>query len=157
MNRPIIRSPSGRHILSPRILLVDDEPAVLRALQRVLKSWLPLAEIRTAHDGRRAVELLDEHEFHLMITDLEMPSVSGISLLAYASSRCPQMVRFAHSARLQRPGFERVSFLAHRVIAKGASAMEVLDATRWALDLLANRPNNKPRRHAALGPILHGR
>lgn len=145
MDKPTIRSPSGRHILSPRILVVDDDLVVLRSLSRVLKAWQPLAEIHCAQNGEEALKLLEKVSFHLLISDIQMPTMNGISLLAYVANRYPRIIRIAHSSFLDKPGSQVVNFLAHRLLKKGASSIEVLSATRWALDQLAQeRPSQPP-------------
>jgi signal transduction histidine kinase/CheY-like chemotaxis protein len=64
--------------LRRRILLVDDEPALLRAVVRILEKR---HEVRTASDGQRALELLERDErFDLILCDLMMPGISGMKL-----------------------------------------------------------------------------
>ena len=61
-----------------RVLLVDDEPAILRSLERLLhKSH----DLTLAHSGREALALLNAGlEFDLVLCDLMMPDVSGIEV-----------------------------------------------------------------------------
>lgn len=74
-----------------RILLVDDEPNVLRALQRVFHS--ENYEIVLAVDGETALAQLRASTFHLMITDYLMPRMNGAQLLKQAKSAQPDMIR----------------------------------------------------------------
>ena len=62
-----------------RILLVDDEQALVRAIARVLigKGY----EVSTAGDGRRAAELLSQTSFDAVISDIDMPKMNGVQLL----------------------------------------------------------------------------
>lgn len=62
-----------------RILVVDDEPALLRAVQQTLKGIG--FDIETADGGAAAMALLQEQHFDLVITDLFMPDVTGEDLL----------------------------------------------------------------------------
>jgi CheY-like chemotaxis protein len=64
----------------PRILLVDDEPLITRALARYLRRYLVDADIRVAHDGEQALQLLPELRPHVMLTDLAMPRMGGLEL-----------------------------------------------------------------------------
>ncbi len=62
-----------------RILVVDDEPALLRAYTRALTR--DGYEARGATDGVRAKELLAESRFDVIISDVCMPGMDGIELL----------------------------------------------------------------------------
>ncbi|MEI8096089.1 MAG: response regulator [Spirochaetales bacterium] len=62
-----------------RILLVDDEESILRALERVLRG--SDRELTTASDGPSALDLLATKPFDLIITDQRMPGMSGTELL----------------------------------------------------------------------------
>jgi DNA-binding response OmpR family regulator len=62
--------------LSPwRILIVDDNPALLRLLRVIFTTGGFLVE--TALDGVEALRLLDDSHFQLIILDLEMPRMDG--------------------------------------------------------------------------------
>lgn len=74
-----------------RILLVDDEPNVLRALRRVFHR--EHYEIVTAADGNQALALLAEREFQLIISDYMMPGLNGAELLKRAKNMRPDMIR----------------------------------------------------------------
>jgi len=61
-----------------RVLLVDDEPAVLRSMQRLFGK---AHDLTLAHSGREALGLLGAKvEFDLIVCDLMMPEVSGIEV-----------------------------------------------------------------------------
>lgn len=70
-----------------RILIVDDEEAVLRAWQRALK--LAGYTVWTAKSADEALRLSDEHSFELVILDYIMPSMDGIELLRRIRRRLP--------------------------------------------------------------------
>ncbi|MCA9598052.1 MAG: EAL domain-containing response regulator [Myxococcales bacterium] len=60
-----------------RVLLVDDEPIVLRALARVLSDFA----VSTTLDPREAIDLFVDGDFDVVITDVGMPALDGLSLL----------------------------------------------------------------------------
>ena len=74
-----------------RILLVDDEPNVLKALQRVFRQENYV--VVTASGGQEALELLRKEPFHLMISDYMMPGISGAELLKQAKAIKPEIIR----------------------------------------------------------------
>ena len=63
-----------------RILAVDDNEINRHYMRMILES--EGFEVETASDGRSAWEALSERKFHLVITDLRMPELSGLELLA---------------------------------------------------------------------------
>jgi EAL domain-containing protein (putative c-di-GMP-specific phosphodiesterase class I)/CheY-like chemotaxis protein len=64
---------------SPRVLVVDDEPAI----RRVLSEFLAMEGfiVDTAPDGRAAVGCLSEQSYDVVISDLKMPRLGGLELL----------------------------------------------------------------------------
>ena len=72
------------------IMIVDDEPANVRALQRVFSSEY---DVITAGSGAEALEKLQQEDVAVLITDQRMPEMTGIELLKRSVSIRPRMVR----------------------------------------------------------------
>jgi DNA-binding NtrC family response regulator len=70
------------------ILVVDDEAASRESLKDVLGD--EGYDVSVALDGRDALELLRTAEFDIVITDLRMPGLDGVSLLREVRKLCPQ-------------------------------------------------------------------
>lgn len=64
--------------MSFRILVVDDEPQILRVLRTSLQSFG--YEIATSQDGVEAIESFVRFKPDLVITDLSMPNMDGVEL-----------------------------------------------------------------------------
>ena len=64
--------------LMPRVLVVDDEPAVRRALERALK--LDSYEVELAADGEEALDRLVQSEIDAVILDIAMPRLDGLEV-----------------------------------------------------------------------------
>ncbi len=65
------------------VLIVDDSAAIRKILQRVLRQTdLPLGEIHEAGDGTEAVDILKTRSFGLILSDINMPQMDGLQLLA---------------------------------------------------------------------------
>ena len=62
-----------------RILVVDDDPDVLRVVDKVLR--LSQHEVFTAVDAIKAMDLLNASKYDLLITDANMPQFSGFELV----------------------------------------------------------------------------
>ncbi|NMC21540.1 MAG: response regulator [Thermogutta sp.] len=73
-----------------KILVVDDS-AVDRRLICGLLERLSDVEVRTAQDGLEAAEMLDEQDFDLVITDMIMPGMHGLTLVERIRQRHPRV------------------------------------------------------------------
>jgi DNA-binding NtrC family response regulator len=63
-----------------RILVVDDEPNMLRLLKTILMDKTGY-EVTTTNNPLEVSKLLQEDRYDLVITDLKMPLVDGIDLI----------------------------------------------------------------------------
>lgn len=68
-----------------KILLVDDDPAMVRLLAKWLES--DVYEVLRAGDGRAAKELLEAHRPAILVTDWEMPHLDGRELVRWVRSQ----------------------------------------------------------------------
>jgi excisionase family DNA binding protein len=66
----------------PRVLVVDDEASIRELLSKTLA--LAEYEVDTAPDGRAAIERLRLGSYDLLIADLKMPGLDGLSLIREA-------------------------------------------------------------------------
>jgi len=73
-----------------RILLVDDDSGSRMALAALLTGANAL--VQTAATGESALEILQFNRFDILITDLNLPGVSGIDLLKWARSHAPETI-----------------------------------------------------------------
>ena len=78
-------------ISSFKILCVDDEPNILSALRRMF--MLSGFDIEEASSGAEAIKKLEEKEFHLVLSDMQMPGMNGAELLAQVRERWPKVMR----------------------------------------------------------------
>jgi putative two-component system response regulator len=72
-----------------RILIVDDEPYICELMSR----WLTSEgyQCATAFTAEMAIERIQEQEFHLVITDIMMPGMSGLDLLSLIRKDYPEV------------------------------------------------------------------
>jgi len=73
----------------PRILIVDDEPAILNLLNKILIGQGYGAAI--ASNGENALQILQTEKFDLMLSDINMTPINGIELLRKAAATWPDM------------------------------------------------------------------
>jgi two-component system, chemotaxis family, chemotaxis protein CheY len=65
-----------------RILIVDDSSMMRELIKRVVKlTKVPVDEILEAGDGAQALTLLETYDVQLLLTDINMPVMSGADLL----------------------------------------------------------------------------
>jgi CheY-like chemotaxis protein len=79
------------------VLIVDDDPAELRTLQREFKRLRPDIALATCGDGAEAVELMRGRAVDLVLTELRMPKLDGFELLAWMNEHCADVVAFTMS------------------------------------------------------------
>lgn len=72
-----------------RVLIADDEPALLRGLQRLLQG--NGYQVVAARDGAEAELLFRSEQFDVVLTDIAMPGLSGIELLMSVRAKDPDI------------------------------------------------------------------
>ncbi|MCO4770835.1 MAG: sigma-54-dependent Fis family transcriptional regulator [Deltaproteobacteria bacterium] len=73
-----------------RVLVVDDEPGLREFMAEVLRD--AGHHVEEAQDGQRALDLLRESAYHLVLTDLKMPRLGGLELLRAARAEQPELL-----------------------------------------------------------------
>jgi DNA-binding NtrC family response regulator len=68
--------------MAQRILAIDDEPDLLRLLERIIREKTPY-EIKTTGNPLEVPEILSNEEFDVIVTDLKMPGMDGLDILKY--------------------------------------------------------------------------
>lgn len=76
--------------MSSRVLIVDDEPALRRTLERALRSHK--YEVVSVGDPHSAYQMLGESTFHVVLLDLRLPQMPGDTLLLAIVRRWPRLL-----------------------------------------------------------------
>jgi DNA-binding NtrC family response regulator len=97
-------------------------------------------EITLAASGRQALMMLDALTIDVIVTDLDMPDLDGISLLEQCARRHPRVVRVVHSSHLETSEQTKVRRLAQLIVNKPARPAELIAVLERALD--AGRSND---------------
>jgi putative nucleotidyltransferase with HDIG domain len=105
-----------------RILFVDDEPMVLKGLQRTLRKMRDEWEMTFASSSREALDILDSGSFDVIVSDLRMPKMDGMQLLAEVKSKHPQVVRIILSGQVEQEASLKSLQLAHQSLSKPCDA-----------------------------------
>jgi len=125
---------SGPSVRLPRILVVDDDPIVLRALRRLLLASRPGWEIDMAESAAAALQLTEAKTYDVVVTDLHMPVLDGLALLTRLKTEQPSIMRVIHSSHVESLDPERAQELAHAVLTKPGRPDELVVVLEWALD-----------------------
>ena len=125
---------SGASVRAPRILLVDDDLIVLRAIRRLLLGARPGWEIDMAESGDAALQLLSGKTYDVVVTDLHMPGVDGVELLTRLKTEQPSVMRVIHSSHVESLDREELEELSHAVVTKPGRPDELVMVLEWALD-----------------------
>ena len=156
-----------------QVLLVDDDPLVLKSVARLLGSVEPDWTVATAGSGEGAIGILEKQPIDLVLSDLNLgaTNMSGAELLSYVQERHPDVVRIlltgqatpemahrslpaAHSL-LQKP-FERLEL--HAKLRRAAQLRELLTNTRIrSLIGSSNRLPSPPKVFHEVAVALAGR
>lgn len=82
----------------PRILFVDDDAMILHVLRRLLTLMCPQWEAEFVESGDCALEALEDRSFDVLVTDLEMPRMSGVSLIERVVLLYPRVAPVVYSS-----------------------------------------------------------
>jgi DNA-binding NtrC family response regulator len=117
----------------PRILVVDDEKVALNNLIYILKK--ENYEVTGTQSGPRALALLDEQEFDLILTDLKMEKVDGMQVLTRSKELYPdtEVIMITGYATLDS-AINAMKAGAYHYIAKPFKLDEVRKVVREALE-----------------------
>jgi putative two-component system response regulator len=85
-----IPSPS-QPLYHPVVLIVDDEPNVLKSLKRTLRS--EAIEVLTAASGKEGLKALKNRDISVIISDIHMPEMDGITFLEIVRQAAPDITR----------------------------------------------------------------
>lgn len=101
-----------------RILFVDDEERVLAGLKRMLRPQRETWELHFASSGPEALALMAERDFDVVVSDVKMPGMDGISLLSEIQGKYPDLVRIILSGHTDAGDTMRATGVAHQYLAK---------------------------------------
>jgi len=68
-----------------KVLIVEDDLRIQRLLQTRLQKYKDKFEIVLANNGEEAIKVLEQRPISLVVTDLKIPKIDGLTLLAYVN------------------------------------------------------------------------
>jgi CheY-like chemotaxis protein len=100
-----------------QVLVVDDDPTIRTCLTQLLESVG--YDVATAVDGVEALLSINESAPDIIISDLNMPGMSGVDLLSEIRRHFPRIVTIAMSGAYRNGGELPSEVMAHGFYAKG--------------------------------------
>jgi len=138
MNDPACAKPAGSQacrVMSKRILFVDDEPMVLKGLERSLRGMRNEWEMKFVLSGPEALEAVDNAPFDAVISDMRMPGMDGAQLLNLVKERSSQTVRMVLSGQSDRDAVFRAIRPTHQYLSKPCDIEKLKQKLMGALAL----------------------
>ena len=83
----------------PTVLIVDDNPQVIKVVRSHVKAMRPDALVITAKQGRSALQIVSLLDIDLIITDFEMPIMDGVKLSEEVKKHRPTLTVILTSGR----------------------------------------------------------
>ena len=74
----------------PVIMFIDDEQRVLKSMRAMFRKDY---EVHLANSGAEALELLEQHDIDVVVSDQRMPEMTGVEVLTEIKQRSPKTVR----------------------------------------------------------------
>jgi len=128
----------------PRILIVDDEPSIRRVLAAHLRR--DGYQVDAAEHGAQAIERLELQPYAMVVTDLQMPELGGLELLAWCRQELPELpVIIITAFGTVQSAVEALKLGAHDYITKPFDLTELRNVIGKAL-AHRGRKGEEPRR-----------
>jgi DNA-binding NtrC family response regulator len=121
----------------PRLLVIDDDPALLQALPEALRLRMSGVTVDTADSAATALDQIAAWDYDAIVTDIKMPGMDGLGLLA--------------EIRARRPDTPTLMITGH-----GDHALAI-DALRGGAYDFIQKPIDRDYLFAALGRAIHVR
>jgi len=116
-------------------LFVDDDLNVLLGLGRTMRVVEKEWQVVTASSGVEALKMMGQAPADVVVSDMQMPGMDGIELLANISKQYPNTIRFILSGYEQSADALRAANFAHRFLAKPIEVTEIATIIKQTLAL----------------------
>jgi CheY-like chemotaxis protein len=105
-----------RSLDRPHIVFVDDDPAVLSGLRRLLRAERYRWDLSFAGDGPSALAILAERPCTVLVSDFRMPGMDGAELLTAVRDRHRGTARVILSGQIDATALDTIRTLADRLL-----------------------------------------
>src|SRR4051794_15216106 len=119
--------------LKQRVLFVDDEPHLLAALRRMLRSERDRWDMQFASSGPEALALIEAEPVDAIVSDMRMAGMDGAELLARVQQQWPSTARIILSGQADLGSVIAVLRSAQQFLAKPCEAAVLIAAVEGTL------------------------
>lgn len=118
-----------------RILFVDDEITILKGLRRMLHPMRREWDMHFTNSGKKALLMLCEQKYDVIVCDMRMPGMDGIELLSQVMKTYPKMIRLVLSGHAEVEKILESARVAHQYLAKPCDADTLINSIERACSL----------------------
>ena len=125
-----------------KILIVDDEVPIRRLLEKLFSSDY---EVFCAEDASEALQIVEEEDISLIISDQRMPGMTGVEMFEKLVISHPQIMRILLSGYIEKSELQqaREKRLIHNFISKPWSLKELKSAVGDAIKVFERKNANE--------------
>lgn len=117
------------------ILFVDDEPLVLKGLQRMLRDMRHEWEMTFLESGAACLEFMAQHPVDVVVSDMRMPGMNGAQLLNLVMQRHPSTVRLILSGHADQELILKCVGSTHQYLSKPCDPQALRATVARVIDL----------------------
>jgi DNA-binding response OmpR family regulator len=141
-------TPTSIEYANSHILVVDDEGAIRYSISKTLQRVG--YQVSAAGSGEEALDLMDEQQFDVVLTDVRMPGLSGVDLLSRIKERQPDAVVILMTGYASlATAVEALRLGAHDYLIKPSSSQDLRQSVQRGIE----RAQNLQRRRQLLTTI----
>ncbi|RPJ01601.1 MAG: DNA-binding response regulator [Chloroflexi bacterium] len=124
------------------ILVVDDEGAIRYSISKTLQRVG--YQVDVAASGEEALEMLEQREYDVVLTDIRMPGLTGVELLARIKEEAPDSVVILLTGYgSMETAIESLRLGAHDYLRKPSSSQEIRDSVARGIDRARNMKHRR--------------
>lgn len=109
------------------LLIVDDDPNILKALRRLILRAMPTVKVTIAENGKEALQALNYQNFTMIVSDLRMPELDGDSLLKEVRRYKPSTIRILLSGQAETEKLLQCLSHSHQYIEKPCENEDIIN------------------------------
>jgi DNA-binding response OmpR family regulator len=124
------------------ILVVDDEGAIRYSISKTLQRVG--YQVHTAASGEEALEMMQRQEYDVVLTDIRMPGLSGVDLLARIKEQAPDavVILLTGYASLET-AIESLRLGAHDYLVKPSSSQDIRNSVSQGIERSRNMKHRR--------------
>ncbi len=126
-----------------RILFVDDEPNILDGIKRELRKMKGRWELFFTNTPENALQLIEQHSFDIVVSNIKMPSMDGLTLLKKIKESHPTIIRVTLSGEVDKEKILKTSLIAHQHLSKPCSKASLVGTIQSLLKIRGILTNPK--------------